>query len=195
MKTSFDKNYWDQKYLENKTGWDIGAISTPIKGYIDQLTNKELKILIPGAGNGYEVEYLFNAGFTNITVLDIAEQPLLNLKNRIPNFPTKHLIHTNFFDHNLKYNLILEQTFFCALDPILRTKYAEKMNELLVKNGKIAGLLFDFEFTENGPPFGGSLAEYKVLFSKYFKIITLERCYNSIKPRNGNELFFIFEKK
>ena len=68
------------------------------------------------------------------------------------------------------------------------------MNDLLVRKGKLVGLLFDFELTEKGPPFGGSSTEYLNLFAEKFKNITLERCYNSIKPRNGNELFFIFEK-
>ena len=41
----FDKSYWEEKYKKNKTGWDIGYISTPIKTYIDQLKNKNVSIL------------------------------------------------------------------------------------------------------------------------------------------------------
>ena len=190
-----NKAFWDNKYNNEKLGWDIGYISTPIKNYIDQLSNKNLKILIPGAGNGYEVEYLFNSGFNNIYVVDIAQQPLDNLKNRSPNFPEDRLIHMDFFDlQESNFDLILEHTFFCALDPGLREPYAIKMNNLLREKGKLAGLLFDFPLTEKGPPFGGDINEYKKLFSEHFKIKTLERAYNSIKPRNGNELFFIFEK-
>ena len=80
----FDKNYWESKYHENKTGWDIGTPSTPIKTYIDQIKNKNLKILVPGAGNGYEVEYLHLNGFNNVYVIDIAAQPLKNLHHPIP---------------------------------------------------------------------------------------------------------------
>ena len=192
---TFNKNYWDKKYKEHKTGWDIGDISSPLKSYIDQLTNKNLRILIPGAGNGYEVEYLFRLGFTNIFVVDIALQPLKNIQKRIPNFPKENLIHSNFFDHYEKYDLILEQTFFCALHPTLRSTYANKMVELLNKNGKLVGLLFDFELTENGPPFGGNIIKYIQIFYSNFEIKILEKCYNSIKPRKGRELFFIFEKK
>lgn len=195
MKNNFNKAYWEHKYENQKTGWDIGYISTPLKLYIDQLTNKNLQILIPGAGNSYEIEYLHKKGFTNLTVLDIAEQPLLNIKNRIPNFPSECLIQQDFFNHSKTYDLILEQTFFCALDPNLRKNYASKMNECLNKDGKIAGLLFNFELTQDGPPFGGDKETYIHLFKNIFKINTLEECYNSIKPRLGRELFFIFEKK
>ena len=64
-----DKNYWDNKYVNNETGWDIGYVSTPIKEYINQLQNKDVDILIPGAGNGYEVEYLVNNGFKNVILI------------------------------------------------------------------------------------------------------------------------------
>ncbi|MDP3944402.1 MAG: SAM-dependent methyltransferase [Lutibacter sp.] len=195
MKTRFDKTYWENKYHENATGWDIGYASAPLTDYFNQLRDKKLKILIPGGGNCYEAEYLFEQGFENIFVIDIAEQPLKNLKARFPNFPDHQLIHDDFFNHQGTYYLIVEQTFFCALDPVLRQKYVDKMAGLLAEKGKLAGLLFDFELTEDGPPFGGSTAEYLPLFSQKFTIKKLERCYNSIKPRNGRELFFIFEKK
>lgn len=192
---NLNKDYWDEKYAQNTTGWDIGYVSTPLRAYIDQLQNKDSKILIPGAGNGHEVEYLFNKGFTNIHVIDIALQPLKNLKSRIASFPEENLIHMDFFDLKTSdFDLILEQTFFCALDPSLRNAYAAKMHELLASNGKIVGLLFDCTFKKDGPPFGGSEAEYRGIFSRDYKIKVLERAYNSIKPREGNELFFIFEK-
>lgn len=59
----------------------------------------------------------------------------------------------------------------------------------------MVGLLFDFPLTEEGPPFGGSKSEYIVLFEPYFSIKTLEKAYNSIKPRENKELFLIAVKK
>lgn len=189
-----NKEYWDDKYEQNTTGWNIGYISTPIKTYIDQLSNKKLKILIPGAGNSYEAEYLWKLGFKNLFVLDIAKQPLLNFKERVPDFPDSHLIHKDFFDLEDTYDLIIEQTFFCALYPRLRQDYAKKMSDLLSNKGKLVGLLFDFELTTEGPPFGGDKEEYITHFKDLFKIKILERSHNSIKPRMNRELFFIFEK-
>jgi len=194
MKTKFNKEFWEHKYSNDETGWDIGYASTPLTNYFDQLTNKDLKILIPGGGNSYEAEYLFENGFKNVFVIDIALQPLANLKKRFPDFPENHLIQDDFFNHDIHYDLIVEQTFFCALDPTLRESYANKMHQLLKPNGKLIGLLFDFELTEEGPPFGGSIVEYTKLFYSKFSMKIIERCQNSIKPRQGKELFFIFEK-
>ena len=70
-KTSiFDQDFWSEKYQSGQTGWDLGEVSPPIKAYIDQLDNKEMSILIPGAGNAYEAAYLYEKGFKNITVLE-----------------------------------------------------------------------------------------------------------------------------
>lgn len=190
-----NKEYWEGRYADAHLGWDIGSVSTPLKEYIDQLNNKNLKILVPGAGNGYEVVYLQKCGFKNVYVIDIARQPLEQLKLALPEIQHSHLIHGDFFDLGLKdFDLILEQTFFCALHPQLRKNYVQKMVQLLKPGGKLAGLLFDFPLTDQGPPFGGSLAEYKDLFSPYFTINVLERANNSIPPRKDKELFFIFEK-
>ena len=192
--TLLNKSYWENRYTENETGWDIGVVSTPLKMYIDQLKNKNISILIPGAGNGYEFDYLLNKGFHDTYVMDIAQKPLDTILER-NEIEKKHLIHQDFFEHNGQYDLIIEQTFFCALDPTLRRNYVTKMLELLKPNGKIIGLLFNFELTLQGPPFGGSKEEYIDLFNDYFTIKTLENCYNSIKPRSNRELFFIFEAK
>ena len=181
--------YWTQRYQASNTPWDIGHPSIPLTAYFQTLVNKEAKILIPGAGNAYEAEWLWNNGYNNTYVIDIAKEPLKNLQDRVPGIPSKHLILGDFFELEERYDLIVEQTFFCALSPELREAYTEKMAKLLKPTGHLVGLLFDFELTDQGPPFGGNQSEYLPLFSKHFKVNKLERCYNSIKPRQGSELF------
>ena len=181
-----NKNYWSEKYKTNQTGWDTGAITTPLKEYIDQIENKQLNILIPGAGNSYEAEYLFNRGFTNVFVIDLAKEPLNNLLKRVPQFPKEHLIQGDFFNLTQTFDLVIEQTFYCALNPEIRNNYVNQMATILNHKGKIIGLLFQFPLTKKGPPFGGSKQEYLDRFSKLFQIKTLETAYNSIKPREGS---------
>lgn len=191
----FDREYWEERWRENQTGWDIGHISTPIKEYTDQLTDKNLSILIPGCGSGHEAEYLHKSGFTNVHVLDFSPYAIKSFLERTPGFPNEHCHVEDFFAHNGNYDLIIEQTLFCALHPDLRHDYARKMSELLVPEGKLAGLLFNFPLTAEGPPFGGSTEEYLKTFEPRFKIRVLDEAYNSIGPRAGRELFFIMERK
>lgn len=189
------KEYWQKQYKEGKTGWNIGYVSLPIKEYFKQVSDKDIRILIPGAGNAYEAEYLFECGFKNVYVLDIASEPLQNLSNRYPDFPKDQLIEADFFKHQGKYDLILEQTFFSALPIAKREEYVKQIHRLLKDNGKLVGLLFDLDFGNTFPPFGGNKEIYTQLFSNLFKLKTLEKAHNSIKPRANNELFIIFEKK
>ena len=195
MTMKLTSKYWEERYQKGEDKWNVGEISTPIKEYIDQITNKKIKILIPGAGNGYEFEYLIKNGFNNSFVVDYATTPLENIKKRIPNLNENQVINSDFFELEGKFDLIIEQTFFCALNPKLRVEYVRKMKSLLNPNGKIAGLLFQFPLTNEGPPFGGSEVEYITLFQKNFNIVTMETAYNSIVPRKNKELFVIFEKK
>ncbi len=190
-----NKEYWSKRYVENNIPWDAGTITTPIKEYVDQLKNKELKILIPGLGNGYELAYLYANGFKNVYGLDISDEPIENFKRNNPDFPKDQLIVDDFFKHDNQYDLIIEQTFFCALPTEVRPLYVAKMYDLLKVNGKLAGVLFSFPLTTQGPPFGGSKNEYQKLFVDSFLLKTIETCYNSIKPRQNNELFIIFNKK
>jgi thiopurine S-methyltransferase len=187
--------FWDELYNTGQTGWDIGYVSTPLKAYFDQLSNQSLEILIPGAGNAYEAEYLYKNGFNNTFVLDYAAAGIHSFKNRFPSFPEENLIKENFFDHIKAYDLVVEQTFFSSILRSQRIAYAEKMYQLLKSGGKLIGLLFNHEFRFEGPPFGGTQDEYKVLFEPFFKIKKMEIAHNSIKPRAGRELFIILQKK
>ena len=191
----FPPDYWDEFFKKEKLGWDIGYVSPPLKEYLDQLENKELKILVPGAGSGWEVEYLYKNGFSNTYMLDFSKEAVERFKKRFPEFPDKNIIQEDFFNHQGKYDLIAEQTFFTSFHPSLREKYVNKIYELLNKNGKLVGLFFNKIFGRNEPPFGGTKEEYKRLFSNKFIFIYIDNCYNSIKPRKGNELFILALKR
>ena len=199
METNQERQYWTKRYKEEQTGWDIGYPSTPIKTYIDQLEDHSLKILIPGAGNAWEAEYLFQQGFSQVYVLDISSAPLEAFAKRLPQFPKEQLVQANFFEHEGQYDLIIEQTFFCSFPPIPenRHRYARQMASLLKPGGKLVGLWFDIPLTGDleKRPFGGDREEYLTYLLPHFKLLTFESCYNSISPRAGNELFGIFQKR
>lgn len=195
--TVLDKQFWENQWQTADTGWDMGMVSPPLKEYIDQLTDKELAILIPGCGNTYEAEYLLQQGFNNITVIDISPLLVASLRKKFAADLGKRIevIEGDFFDLKGNYDLVLEQTFFCALEPKLRLKYVWKMDGLLGQGGKLVGLLFDRTFEFAGPPFGGSKEEYEMLFAPYFKTHTMALCHNSHLKRAGTELFINLQKQ
>lgn len=187
-------NYWEERYLNSNTGWDIGYPTPAIIEYFKE-KDKTSKILIPGCGNAYEAEYLFNQGFKNIVLIDIAKSPLDNFKKRLPEFPKDQLICDDFFNLSLEFDYIIEQTFFCAIDPSFRNKYAKKAHELLAPNGILIGLLWSVELNNNQPPYGGSKKEYDEYFQNLFNYLHFEDSLASIPQRMGREFFIELKKK
>ncbi|SFB70838.1 Thiopurine S-methyltransferase (TPMT) [Flexibacter flexilis DSM 6793] len=192
------RQYWQQRYQCAQTGWDMGEVSPPLKAYFDSITQKDIRILIPGCGNGYEADYLLSQGFTNVTMLDIAPEPIARLTQTLAPYVGKELqlIEGDFFELNQTFDLIVEQTFFCALPPVLREKYAQKMPQLLAnEDSRLVGVMFNDSLNTTEPPFGGFADEYRSLLGEYMNIYKMELCANSHTARQGRELFVEIGKK
>jgi SAM-dependent methyltransferase len=192
---NLNPDFWNQRYANEETGWDLKSVSPPIQQYFDLQENKNLHILIPGAGNAWEAEHLFKSGFANVHVLDYAALAVENFKNRFPDFPAAQVHCEDFFQHKGQYDCIVEQTFFCALNPNLRKDYVMQMHRLLKPGGILVGLLFNDPLNEDKPPFGGNEKEYRKLFESYFILDTFQTAINSIAPRAGREFFIRFRAK
>lgn len=191
---NLSKDAWNARYLDGTDKWDLGAVSPPLKVYIDSLKDKSIRILIPGCGNAYEAAYLWELGFHDVFVLDWAPEPLKAFADKHSDFPKENLICDDFFSHQGQYDLVLEQTFFCAIDPSLRNAYVSHMCELLKPGGRLVGLLFDHIFEEAGPPFGGTREEYRSEFAPFLTTYKMETAINSVGPRAGRELFIDLRK-
>jgi SAM-dependent methyltransferase len=136
-------------------------------------------------------------GFTDVTLVDISDVVVHELEQKFRHYIAAGKLTIkccDFFNLDANFDLIIEQTFFCAINPVLRENYAQQVNRLLRPAGKLAGVLFNTVF-EGGPPFGGNREEYLGYFSPLFLVRALAPCYNSIKPREGKELFILLEKK
>jgi SAM-dependent methyltransferase len=197
---AFDAPYWQARYgTPGRTGWDAGRATPPLRAYFDQLAvSQQPRILIPGAGRAYEAEYLHRLGFRHMVVADLAPEPLAELAARVPDFPKENLWLADFFAlaPTEPFDLLIEQTFFCAIDPSLRPAYARQCAALLRPGGKLVGLLFDTEFAgASEPPFGGSRAEYTAYFEPYFHFIHFDTAHNSLPARAGRELFICLQKR
>ena len=190
-----DAHYWEKRYHQGKTGWDIGHASRPLVHIIDGLEDQSQKILVPGAGNAFEVEYLWAAGFRYVYLLDWADYPLQQFAKRNPSFPTSQLLQMDFFELDDEFDIILEQTFFCSLPPMSRPDYVQKMHALLKDGGGLTGVLFNVPLYKDRPPFGGDKQEYRSLFSELFEISVMQPCTFSEPDRQGMEVYFKLTKK
>lgn len=190
-----DAAYWNSRYHASQTAWDLGRVSSPIRHIVDDLVDKEQRILIPGAGYGHEAVYLYEQGFKDVTVLDYACEPIEILASKNLDKGRIKLVQQNFFDHQGEYDLILEQTFFCALELRFRESYPNKIHQLLSNKGQLKGIFFSFPDQRDEPPYTGTAEEYKKLFEPYITIKILEPCTFSEPSRSGKELFIELEKR
>lgn len=163
-----NQEFWNQRYIDKNTGWDLGKSSPPLVAIFDSIENKKAAILIPGCGNAYEAEYLLKTGFTNVTLLDISPALVKAIEAKFKNAKGIRVMCEDFFDHQGQYDYIIEQTFFCALNPLLREQYVLKMHSLLKPSGWLTGVMFNRSFEKEGPPFGGTIEEYEELLSPFF---------------------------
>ena len=191
---NLDATFWNQRYEEGSTGWDLGAVSPVFKELLQHENRRDSKVLIPGAGNAYEADYLLELGYQHITIADWSERVCGQLKQKYAGRREVHIACIDFFQLQPSFDLILEQTFFCALDPALRPAYVNKMANLLPTGGVLTGVLFDRDF-DGGPPFGGRAADYAELFTPHFLTDIWEPCRCSVLPRAGTELMFRIIKK
>lgn len=184
-----DQAYWDRRWREGKTGWDVGHASPAIVDFFEPIENKKASILIPGCGNAYEAEKLLQLGFENITLLDISPTAVQNLKEKFSQTKGIQIKQQDFFQYRQTHDYMIEQTFFCALPPNMRQSYVSHTQHLLPGGGQLVGLLFSENFQKPGPPFGGTVEEYQQLFASQFHIRKMLPTDLSIAPRKDHEVF------
>jgi len=189
-----DRPFWEKRYLKNDIGWDIGYPNPIFIDYANANIPKDKKILVPGAGSGYEVSALWEMGYSNIYAIDLSDKAKERFLRNTPNFPEEQYLTGNFFELQNTFDFVFEQTFFCAINPTSRQQYVKHLTSILNTNGRLFGVLFSKKF-EGGPPFGGSMTEYQSLFQATFEILQLEKNANSIAPRQGKELIIELMKK
>lgn len=193
MKQHLDKAYWTQRWENTETGWDVGSAVPAITDFFKTLEDKNVSVLIPGCGNAYEASALWKQGYRDITIVEIVSAKAQELQEQFAGTSIQ-VVNDDFFNLTGMYDYIVEHTFFCSLLPEDRAKYVTQVYNLLKNDGLLVGLLFSSEFQKQGPPFGGASSQYQILFSACFSKIDMQPCYNSIKPRSGNELFIRIAK-
>ena len=196
MTNLLTKSFWDQRWKDEQTGWDLGKPAPAlIRFFEDKVLPRDYRILIPGCGNAWEAQALADNGYTDITLCDISPTLCAKLEKRFSTSQGIHIVCADFFSLNGPFDLVIEQTFFCALQPDLRMDYAKQMANIIRPGGLLAGLWFSIEFPFDGPPFGGNPHDYLQLLQEQFIIREAGPCPISVKPRQGNEWFIVAERK
>jgi len=191
--------YWENSYKSGEMGWDLGGPTPVFDQWID--TCKEpLSICILGAGNGWDAINFASKDHV-VTAVDFAESAIRNMLYAAKQSKLEmDIIHMDIFDldqiYTNHFDVVLEYTCFCAIDPSKRRDYLKMVRHILKSHGDLVGLLFplDKDSSDGGPPFAVQLQPTIELISEYLFLIKQEIPSLSIKPRVGKEVFVIFRK-
>ena len=206
MSQFFDNNvskpsFWDDRYIKNDDTWDLNH-PTPIFVNWEKniLKKNNLKICIPGCGKGHDAIYFASKGH-NVYAIDFS----LNALNYLKSESSKknvvvNIIKNDFFKLDKSFygffDIILEYTFFCAIDPLKRKEYVNLCSKILKKNGKLIAIFIPItDNLKQNPPFFVSNNDINELFSPRFNLFKQDFSHLSIKSRKGNEIFIECIKK
>lgn len=195
---SLNHGIWSRYYQKEETTWDLGEPSPPfVSLYQEGAFKKGSRIAIPGCGKGHEVLFFAGKGF-EVTAIDFADEALQIVNKRLDDSGLKaELVRADFLNlsstFNEAFDYLLEQTCYCAIEPVNRSDYVRTAHRLLRPNGEFLGLFYDIDNID-GPPFGASGEEVRQRFSPYFRIEYLEKSLHSHERRMGKEWLARFKK-
>ena len=158
-----------------------------------------LQALVPGCGSGYDVVAMASPT-RRVTGLDISKTALEQAQvfaQKSPNAEFTEFQCADFFTFSppSKFDLIFDYTFFCALEPSLRERWAEKTAELLALDGELLTLMFPLDDHEGGPPYAVSLEAYeKVLKPHGFHLTSCDADIPTIEQRKNLEQLARWER-
>ena len=194
----YSQEDWQRHYDEDDLGWDLGHVAPPFVDLLESNAIMPCKTLVPGCGRGHEVIFLAENGF-DLTAVDYSIGAVNHLNSVILERKLNiKVLNLDFFEldstHDCLYDLLIEQTFFCAISPSQRPLYVETVARILKKGGMIAGLFYHTG-QEGGPPFNTTRQDIIKYFSGSFEIRELTQAKNSAEKRKDKEWLAILIKK
>ncbi|CAO3617293.1 unnamed protein product [Cunninghamella blakesleeana] len=194
---------WEEKWANNNTPWDHNE---PSPALVELIYNEETKKLLPTSGNGivpgcgagYDVQFLASPSLHMIG-LDMSKTCIKVCKQKHPNAADLNyeFILGDFFDFQIPdggFDLAYDYTFFCALDPSMRSNWARRYGEIIKSGGTLICLMFPLQEKEGGPPFSVSVEAYQEALSSNFEMVFIKDAIGH-ESRLGREKISIWKRK
>lgn len=188
--------FWEGRYRENVTPWDLGQPAPPFATLIRERREEFLpgKMAVLGAGAGHDAAFFGQNGF-EVVGFDYAEGAIERATARYGQWV--NFVQANIFEipeaYRGTFDYVLEHTCFCAIPMERRRDYVEAARRLLKPEGRLIGLFWCHQ-EEGGPPFKTDRQELETLFSPYFRFESVTVPESSAEGRRGQELLCILRR-
>jgi SAM-dependent methyltransferase len=186
-----DANYWEQRYQDNNSPWNIGMAAPPFTGLLTSANAPTVgKTAILGCGSGHDALLFAKYGFETIG-FDFAPSAIALAQNLSKTMDiTSQFLQRDIFElpqeFANKFDYVIEHTCFCAIHPSQRPDYVNTVSSILKPNGELIAIFFAHN-RPDGPPFGATLEEIHDLFSPVFDTSDITSAHKSIASRQGEE--------
>ena len=197
-KTGYSREDWERHYEEKDLRWDLDEVAPPFEHLWKERNILPCKAIVPGCGAGHEVIFLAKKGF-NVTAVDYTYGAIKLIESAFEkNNYSGEVLRQDFFkldcEYNEKFELILEHTFFCAINPNMRQAYVETTKRILKAGGYLIGLFYETN-EDGGPPFNTHQKDIEKYFSDSFMIESLSKTSHSAEQRREKEWLAVLKKK
>ncbi|KAG6741218.1 hypothetical protein POTOM_054450 [Populus tomentosa] len=111
-----------------------------------------------------------------LDVSHTAIEKAIELSSSLPNSSYFTFLKSDFFTWHPPelFDLIFDYTFFCAIEPGMRSRWACKVQEMLKPDGELITLMYPISDHVGGPPYKVSVSDYEeVLHPLSFKAVTI----------------------
>ncbi|XP_028100612.1 thiocyanate methyltransferase 1-like isoform X2 [Camellia sinensis] len=183
---------WEKCWQLGLTPWDLGQ-PTPVMVHLHQAgALPKGRALVPGCGSGHDVVAIAcpERYVVGLDISDEAIKKAIELSSSLPNADYFTFLKEDFFTWRPTelFDLIFDYTFFCAIEPDMRSAWASQMRDLLKPDGELITLMFPVSDHVGGPPYKVSVADYEEFLNPIgLKAVSIVDNELAIAPRKGRE--------
>lgn len=192
-----NSDFWTKIYNEGDAGWDLADAAVAFKDMIQRLKFPKGRFLVLGCGAGHDAALFAKAGHV-VTAVDFSAGAIEQAKKLYGHLENLTFIQQDIFtlphEWNESFDVIIEHTCFCAIEPHRRKEMVKLWRRLLHEEGQIMGVFFSM-LKRAGPPYGSSEWEIRELLKDSFQFLFWGRWRESLPKREGRELFVLAKKR
>ncbi|MGD1851987.1 MAG: methyltransferase [Cyanophyceae cyanobacterium] len=195
---------WNQRYKDQDTGWDLGQPSPVLAAFLPEylkqnnLLERSPKAAVVGCGRGHDARFIAKLGIETVgfdfAPLAVKEAWKLARRSQLTEKQLRFEEMDIFAvspELQGQFDLVIEHTCFCAINPDRRADYVASVRSLLKPNGQLIGVFYTHN-RPGGPPFGTNEAQILDVFLPKFKREFWQLSDHSIGRREGNEHVGVF---
>jgi SAM-dependent methyltransferase len=196
-----ERSFWQTLYDGNDTPFDLRGPSAPFIDWLDAEKPRPGRAVVPGCGRGHDVLELARRGWDALGI-DFAPSAV---RDATGNASRAGLIGARFLEadifalgpeHDAAYDLLFEQTCYCAIEPHRRDEYARIAARLVKARGWLAFVVYPVDGRAGGPPFNIGVEEVPLRFASAFELVQIGAPRRASAPgRTGKELFALLRRK